>query len=154
MKVSQLLSPKQIKIGIVNNEKSAIIKELIDILVRNGLISDAGKAFEDVMERELQQSTGLEKGLAIPHGKSTAIQSLAGAMAISEEGKDFMSLDGEPSHIFFLMIAAPDEAGKHVRALANIAILTKNPMVRRKLARAQTPEEAYQIILDEEAGSL
>ena len=154
MKVSQLLSPKRIKIGLVNDDKSAIIRELIELLQNDGLLSDADKAFEDVMERELQQSTGLEKGLAIPHGKSLAVQTLAGALAVCEEGKDFMSLDGELSHIFFLMIAAPQEAGQHVRALANIATLTRNPLVRHKLMKAHTPEEAYQIILDEESGVL
>lgn len=146
MKLSHLLTPSLIKVGIENNSKEQIIQELINIVVEEGLVTDADQAFMDVMARELQQSTGLEAGIAVPHGKSSAVSELVGALAISKEGIDFASLDGEPSHLFFLLIAPPSMSGPHVRALANIAKFSQNARYRNMLTEAATQEEAFQII--------
>ncbi|RJP57579.1 MAG: PTS sugar transporter subunit IIA [Candidatus Auribacter fodinae] len=152
MKMSQLLSPQLIQIGIDGSSKETVIQSLIAILENNGLVSDPEQAFLDVMDRELQQSTGLEKGLAVPHGKSTAVKKLVGALAVSKEGIDYASLDGEPSHLFFILIAPPNMAGPHVMALANIAQLARSEAFRSKLAAASSPEDAYRIIKEAEMG--
>ena len=146
MKISKLLSPDLIKIGLTSFTKDAIIKELIDILDTNSLLNDAEEAFSAVMERELKQSTGLEDGVAVPHGKSSAVDQLVGALAISNDEIDFDSLDGKPSHLFFLLIAPPHSAGPHVSALSNIATLILNKRFKRQIMEATTPEEAYDII--------
>ncbi|MDX9701808.1 MAG: PTS sugar transporter subunit IIA [Candidatus Auribacterota bacterium] len=146
MKLSHLLTPELIKVGLENSTKEKIIQELIDIVVAQGLVSDTDQAFMDVMSRELQQSTGLEAGIAVPHGKSTSVDQLVGALGISEEGIDFASLDGKPSHLFFLLIAPPNMSGPHVRALANIAKFSQNSRYRNMLTEASSSEEAYRII--------
>lgn len=152
MKISRLLTPELIEVGLNGYSKEDIIRSLVDILDRNGLVDDPDQAFVDVMNRELQQSTGLEKGLAVPHGKSPAVQQLVAALAISKEGIDFASLDGELSHLFFILLAPPDMPGPHVMALANIAQLTRSDSFRRRLAQAESPEAAYQIIKEAELG--
>ncbi len=150
MKLSRLLSTELITVDIVNSSKEEVIRQLIDILDNNGLVSDRELVFQAVMERELQQSTGLEHGIAIPHGKSPAVDKLVGALGISHEGIDFASLDGNPSHLFFLLIAPPNMPGPHVQTLANIASLAQRPHFRRKLAQATSSEDAYSIIKEAE----
>lgn len=151
MKLSHLLTPEVIKVGVENTTKEKIIRELIDIVAENELLTDADQAFMDVMTRELQQSTGLEAGIAVPHGKSASVDKLVGALAISQDGIDFASLDGKPSHLFFLLIAPPNMSGPHVRALANIAKFSQNARYRNLLTDAQSPEEAYHIIRQAES---
>ncbi|MCD6460184.1 PTS sugar transporter subunit IIA [bacterium] len=146
MKISKLLSPELIKIGLNSYSKDAVIRELIEILEQNNLLNNPDEAFSAVMERELKQSTGLEAGVAVPHGKSNAVDELVGALAISNEGIDFDSLDGKPCHLFFLLIAPPHSAGQHVSALSNIAALILNKRFKRRIIEASTPEEAYAII--------
>jgi len=150
MKLTQLLSPDLIKVGVADSGKENLIRQLVEVIADNGLLSDAEQAYQDVMTRELQQSTGLEYGIAIPHGKSAAVSELVGALGVSEEGIEFNSMDGKPSHLFFLLIAPPTMSGPHVRALANIAKLTQNINFRKKLIAARNSQEAYQIIKEAE----
>ena len=146
MKISKLLTPDLIRIGLNSTTKDAIIRELIEIVEQQGLLNDVDAAFNAVMERELQQTTGLEDGVAVPHGKSSAVNDLVGALAISSDDIEFDSLDGKPSHLFFLLIAPPHSAGPHVSALSNIATLILNKRFKREIMEASTPEEAYNII--------
>lgn len=153
MKLSHLLSPSLISIGIVNTSKEQIIRQLIQILEKNGLVNNPDQAFNDLMARELQQSTGLENGIAIPHGKSPSVTQLVGALAISKDGIDFASLDGNPSHLFFMLIAPPTMSGPHVQMLANIATLSHSAAFRRRITQAESPESAYAIIKEAELTS-
>ncbi len=151
MKLSKILSPDLIKIGLESGSKEEVIRELIAVLDNNGLVRDADQAFSDVIERELQQSTGLEKGIAIPHGKSDSVSRLVGVLGICAQGIDFSSFDGEPSQMFFLLIAPPDQLTQHIKALANIAKMSQNAAFRRRILKAQTPDEAFDIIKEIEA---
>ncbi len=150
MKLSQLLTPDLIKVGIIDSNKEDIIRQMIEVIDNQGLLTDAEQAYQDVMVRELQQSTGLESGIAIPHGKSSAVAQLVGALGISQDGIDFNSLDGQPSHLFFLLLAPPTMSGPHVRALANIAKLSQSASFRKKLISAGNSQEAFQIIMEAE----
>jgi len=150
MKLSKILSPDLIKIGIDSVSKEDIIRELIKVLDDDGLVADADQAFGDVLDRELQQSTGLEKGIAIPHGKSNSVSQLVGMLGVCAEGIDFASLDGEPSQMFFLLIAPPDQLTQHIKALSNIAKITQNSNFKRRLLKAETSEEAFRLIKDME----
>ena len=113
MAVVNLIEEDIIKIPLEAKTKPDVIKELVDVLKKAGKIEDAESVFRAVMLRENMGSTGLEKGIAVPHAKTHKVNNLVLAIGVSPEGVDFDSLDGEPSKLFFLLIATPQQAGPH-----------------------------------------
>ena len=113
-------------------------------------ITDREKVLQAVLEREKIMSTGIGDGIAIPHGKSDAVNGLAAALGIHKRGVDFESLDGEPAYVFFLLVSPADVSGPHIKALARISRLLKNDDFKRKLIDASTAEEILEIIKTEE----
>ncbi len=132
--------------------KESVIEELVDLLARTGKIKQRDLALKDVLEREQKASTGLEKGIAVPHAKTSAVDELCMAIGISKDGVEFQAADGEYSYIFFLLLAPPGSSGPHVAALAEIARLVQPPLIRDKLKNASSPEEVIDIITQYENG--
>jgi len=150
MKLTQLLDEKLIRIGLRPADKRGIMEELIDILVAAGRVGNKAGLLAAAMEREAKGSTGLEKGVAVPHCKTDAVSDLTCSMGVSAEGLDFQAADGAPSHIFFFLAAPTGMTGPHVKALANIAKLSQSDEFLRRLRFAATPAEALRIIAEEE----
>ena len=89
--------------------------------------------------------------MAIPHGKLPGIKRVFAAFARSPQGVDFQSLDGRPTHLFFLLVAPEDSAGAHLKALARISRLFKDPEFRTRLMQAKDAQEIFRVIADEDA---
>jgi mannitol/fructose-specific phosphotransferase system IIA component (Ntr-type) len=120
------------------------------VMLKNaGKIKDVDSAYAAILKRESQGSTGLEKGVAVPHAKSTQVENLTIAIGVSYEGIDFESLDGKPSNLFFLILAPPDQSGPHIEALAEIARLVRSSGFCEALLRAKDAKEAICIIRGE-----
>jgi fructose-specific phosphotransferase system IIA component len=145
MAVINLIEEDIIKIPLAAKTKPDVIKELVDVLKKAGKIEDAESVFRAVMLRENMGSTGLEKGIAVPHAKTHKVNNLVLAIGVSPEGIDFDSLDGEPSKLFFLLIATPQQAGPHIEALSEIARLTRSSNFCKLLLNAKTPKEIVDI---------
>ena len=145
MAVVNLIEEDIIKIPLEAKTKPDVIKELVDVLKKAGKIEDAESVFRAVMLRENMGSTGLEKGIAVPHAKTHKVNNLVLAIGVSPEGIDFDSLDGEPSKLFFLLIASPQQAGPHIEALSEIARLTRSSNFCKLLLNAKTPKEIVEI---------
>ncbi len=145
MAVINLIEEDIIKIPLEAKTKPDVIKELVDVLKKAGKIEDAESVFRAVMLRENMGSTGLEKGIAVPHAKTHKVNNLVLAIGVSPEGIDFDSLDGEPSKLFFLLIATPQQAGPHIEALSEIARLTRSSNFCKLLLNAKTPKEIVDI---------
>ncbi len=145
MAVVNLIEENIIKIPLEAKTKPDVIKELVDVLKKAGKIEDAESVFRAVMLRENMGSTGLEKGIAVPHAKTHKVNNLVLAIGVSPEGVDFDSLDGEPSKLFFLLIATPQQAGPHIEALSEIARLTRSSNFCKLLLNAKTPKEIVEI---------
>ena len=125
-------------------------EELIDLLVRENRITDRDAARRAIIERENKQSTGIGRGVAIPHGKSPTIRELTGALGISRDGLEYDSLDGEPVHLVFMLLAEDDNPGPHVEALAQISSLFRIPGLIERLVAAETARELRDIVAAEE----
>ena len=145
MAVINLIEEDIIKIPLEAKTKPDVIKELVDFIKKAGKIEDAESVFRAVMLRENMGSTGLEKGIAVPHAKTHKVNNLVLAIGVSPEGVDFDSLDGEPSKLFFLLIATPQQAGPHIEALSEIARLTRSSNFCKLLLNAKTPKEIVEI---------
>jgi mannitol/fructose-specific phosphotransferase system IIA component (Ntr-type) len=152
MKVSSLLTASDVTLGLKKGPKHQIIEDLVDILVNSGSISqnDRGKVVKAVVDREKQSSTGLEKGIAVPHAKTDAADQLLMALGISEKGIDFDSIDGAPSHLFFLLLAPTQIRGPHLQTLAEISRITSKHENCIALSKSRTPQEAIDIIIKAE----
>jgi fructose-specific phosphotransferase system IIA component len=150
MRLSELLKPTDIKLGLAATNKTDAIRELVDLLASNGQVSDAKKVLGAVLEREGQRTTGIGNGLAIPHGKSTGTTELVMALGKAKTPIDFQAIDGRPVTWIWLLTSPPDKTGPHIHALARISRLMTIDQFRQALINAKTPEEVYEIIRQQE----
>jgi fructose-specific phosphotransferase system IIA component len=139
------ISQDVVRIPLQADSKPEVIEELLQVLVDAGKISDKEDAYRALLEREAKGSTGLENGIAVPHSKTKAVSSLTVSLGISPEGVDFDALDGRPCKVFFLILAAPDQSGPHIEALAEIARLTRSAAFVRSLVSAESPDEVVDL---------
>ncbi|MBI3008533.1 MAG: PTS sugar transporter subunit IIA [Candidatus Omnitrophica bacterium] len=152
MNLIDLLNEKAITVNLVSTDKEGVIIELIDVLVKTGDISGAGKEklTKVLLDREALGSTGIGQGVAVPHGKCDCVKKLVAAFGISRKGVNFGSLDGEPVYIFFLLIAPDESAGPHLKALARISRLLKDRYVRDALKNAANEAGVLEVISQED----
>ena len=146
MALLDLISPEVIKVPIISTNKNDLIRELIQILKDAGKIADVDTIYESVQKREHLGSTGLENGIAVPHAKTDAVNSIVMSIGISPQGVDFDSLDGNPSNLFFLILAPKDKSGPHIEILAEIARITQSRSFCQQLIKARSSEEVLGII--------
>ncbi len=148
MALMDLVNENIIKVPLVSKDKPDVIRELVTILKDAGEITDFDSALKAVQAREDKQSTGLTDYIAVPHAKTSAVNSLKLAIGISPEGIDFDSLDKQPSRLFFLMLASPHMSGPHVQALAEIAKLSRSKMLCQALFNAQNAQQVVDLLLN------
>ncbi len=152
MEIMTFLNERAVSCDVKSHTKEDIIKELVALLVKAGSIKDKDgtKLGQILLEREALGSTGIGQGVAIPHGKSNCVQDLLAAFGVSRHGVNFDSLDGEPVHLFFLLVAPEDSAGPHLKALARISRLLKDRHFRESLKNAKDEKHLVKIIRDED----
>ena len=150
MNLMDFLIPDAIEPDMRGTSKENAIRELVSLLKKTGAISDEDSVAKIVLEREELGTTGIGEGIAVPHGKSNAVDKLVAAFGRSEKGIDFASIDNQPVHLFFLLVAPSDSAGPHLMALARISRLLKNTDFRAALKRAKDKSEILKICESEE----
>jgi PTS system nitrogen regulatory IIA component len=148
MNLKTVIATDTIDLHLKGSTKKEIINELLDILVRTGKIQDREAAFSAVMDREEKMSTGMKHGIAIPHGKSAAIQDLVACIGVSEKPVDFDSLDKEPCRIFIMTLSPVEKTGPHLQFLAEVSLLFKSSEKRQEILNAKTPEEVLKILAE------
>ena len=151
MRLTEILKPSNIKIPLLAATKNDAIGELVTMLAANGAVTDAKKVLEAVLDRESTRTTGIGQGLAIPHGKTTGTPDLVMAIRKPAQPIDFQSIDGRPVTIIWLLSSPPEKTGPHIHALARISRLMTIDKFRQALNAAQTADEMFQIITQQEA---
>lgn len=151
MLLTELLSVERIKIPLESQTKDELLRELVDVCAAAGDIEDHQDVLRAVREREAVLSTGIGHGVAIPHGKSSAVGGLRMAAGRAAEPVDFDALDGEPVSLFFLLVGPESAAGPHIKALSRISRLVRRDEVRERLVGAATPEEFLAALREAEA---
>jgi len=149
MALVDMVVEKIIKTPLESKDKPDVLRELVQILKDAGEIDDFDTVLKDVQDREGNMSTGLEKGIAVPHAKTDSVSSLKLAVGVAPEGIDFDSMDREPSKLFFLLLAPPNQAGLHVDALAEIAKLAQSTSFCEALVRAKSAQEVAELMKGE-----
>jgi PTS system nitrogen regulatory IIA component len=146
MNLKKALSKDTISLDLKGSSKQEIIEEMMDLLERAGKIPDRKAALRAIVEREKKMSTGMQNGIAIPHGKTDTVDGLVAALGLRKDGVDFESLDGEPSRIFVMTLSPVNRTGPHIQFLAEISRLLNSPEAREQILRAGSPEEVLHVI--------
>jgi len=136
------IDPSVLEPNLAGTSKKELIEELVDLAERSGLIQDIDEARAAVMAREATGSTGMQHGIALPHGKTNTVEQIVCAIGLKPDGIDFDSLDGEPSRIFVLVLSPKDGSGPHIRFLSTISQIL-DEQGRAALLTSSTPEEMY-----------
>jgi PTS system fructose-specific IIA component/PTS system nitrogen regulatory IIA component len=148
MKFADFISREAIRAELTAEDKEGVIREMIQALSGAGKI-ESGE-FESIvkaiLKREELGSTGIGRGVAVPHTKHPSVDRLIGTVAVSREGVDFNSLDGERVQLFFLLISPPDRPGDHLRALENISRQLRDDTFCKFLKKAKSAEEIEQLL--------
>ncbi|HOE99034.1 MAG TPA: PTS sugar transporter subunit IIA [Rectinema sp.] len=147
MDLKEILKPELISLDLKGRNKEEIIRELVDLASNSGKVLDKEETIQSVLEREYRMSTGMKHGIAIPHGKTTAVHELVACVGITKEEVDFDALDRKGCRIFIMTLSPIDKTGPHLQFLAEVGMLFRSEEKRQALLQARTKEEVVSILL-------
>jgi PTS system nitrogen regulatory IIA component len=150
VKITDFLTEQTVIPSLASRHKNAALQEMAEGLVSYHRQLDKQKVLAVLLDREKISTTAIGEGVAIPHGKLPGVDRVIGMFARSPEGVDFASLDGGPTHLFFVLIAPENAAADHLKALARISRLLKDEAFRRRLMEGQTGQELFSVIAEED----
>ena len=146
MDLMTVLSSELIALHLTGTTKDEIIDELIDIAMKSGKVKDREQAKASVLERETRMSTGMKHGIAIPHGKTSAVSELVACVGVSDKEVDFDALDRKGCKIFIMTLSPPEKTGPHLQFLAEVSMLFRSEEKRQAILKASTPQEVLRIL--------
>lgn len=152
MLLSEMVQEDLVKVGLEATNKWEAIEELIDLLISQHelRLNDRSEVIDALFTREKSLSTGLEHGLAVPHGSVDCVNEIVATMGISS-GIPFDSVDGKPAQLVVLLVIPKGKFQRHVRTLAGIARLARNQALRERIYGAKSPTEVVEAIYEFEA---
>jgi PTS system nitrogen regulatory IIA component len=150
MKLLDIVSPGGVVDDLRAETKEGVLREMSEVVAASVPFISAQNLASILLDRESLGSTGIGDGVAIPHGKVPGLTRLAAVVARSRAGVQFHSLDGKPTHLFFLVVAPEQSAGMHLKALARISRLMKDTRFRRSLLDARDADDLRRILKEED----
>ena len=147
MTLKKPLTAETICLELKGATKEAILSEMVDLLMASGHIRERDAVLKAVSDREKRMSTGMQNGIAIPHGKTDSVDCLIAALGIKRGGVDFGALDGQPSTIFVMTVSPDSRTGPHIQFLAEISRPLNDAAVRAKLLSATSREEVLRLLI-------
>lgn len=151
MKIQDILVKEGSILDLASDTKDAVLEELARAVAKVEPSLNAEQLQEVLTDREALQSTGIGEGVAIPHGKISGLDHIVASFARSVKGVDFQSIDGQPTHLFFLLVVPEHSGGQHLKALARISRFFRDADFRQKLISASTLEDVFHSIEEEDA---
>ena len=150
MKFADFVCRDAIRAQLDATDKESTIREMVRALLEAGKVEadECESIVKAILKREELGSTGIGRGVAVPHTKHPSVDRLVGTVAVSADGVEFASLDGEPVHLFFLLISPPQRPGDHLRALENISRQLRDDTFCRFLKQAKNADD-IRLVLDE-----
>ena len=143
MKLSELFSAERILPDLESDRKDDAIREIVQLLCKTGAVAkkDAQDVERAILRREELGSTGIGKGVGVPHAKHPAAAGVTGAFARSKNGVAFQALDGQPVHLVFLILSSPEAVEPHLEALRRVTALIKDDDLCVFMRRAEDGAE-------------
>ena len=146
MILSELFESEYIKIGLEAEDKDEAFEELADAFCHVSHLNIREEVLDAIRERERKMSTGIQKGIAIPHGRVASIDKVYGILGISRQGIDYDALDDQPVYLLFMILAPQTESELHLRVLKRLAEMLQNPQFFTDLAAANDSAAANAVI--------
>lgn len=146
MKLSDKIKRSAIKIELAASDKGEALEEMVSLLCEAYGLKERNEILSAILKREARQSTGIGFELAVPHAKTAAVDRLYLCAALSPDGIDFNSVDGEKVTILFLLVSPIDVSGPHIKALAGISRLIKHKEFRTALLNCGSEKEFIKTI--------
>jgi fructose-specific phosphotransferase system IIA component len=141
-----LIQSSCISINLKGNTKDEIITELVNILDKNGKLLNKAEVLNDVLQREKTMSTGMQHGIALPHGKSDGVKDICVVLGLKKEGIDYDSIDGQPSKLFIMVVSPKKTQGPHIQFLASISAILQDEERRNQIINAKSATEIVAFI--------
>ncbi len=156
MKLSDFVIREAVLADLAASTKEEVIREMVASLRTDGHVKNGDEEgiVKAILKREEQGTTGIGRGVAVPHTKHASASRLIGTVALSRKGIDFQSLDGEPVHILFLLVSPSDRPGDHLRALETISRHLRTDVFIRFLRQATTREKVLEVLDDADLNQL
>ena len=151
MKIMDILLKDAVILDIESTGKQEVLAELSERAARAEASLDSDRLLQVLLDRENLQSTGIGDGVAIPHGKMPGLARLVASFARSRAGVDFQSIDGEATHLFFLLVVPEHSGGQHLKALARISRFFRDAAFRKALSEAESREDVFRAIEEQDA---
>lgn len=150
MKIASFLDRADVTTGVPVASKQEVLSTLVDLMSQNHTELDGRVLLEVLMKREELRSTGIEKGVAFPHGRIPGLTKLRACFGRCKQGVDFDSFDGAPTHFFFTLLIPEEDDGVHLRALARLNRLFQDRDFRERLLRASNADAVFEVILEQD----
>ncbi len=151
MKIVDLIKRDMVVPALVATEKRDILEELAHYMAGRHPRIDRATLARVLIEREQLASTAIGEGVAIPHGKLASVGEIIACLGRTPNGVDFDSMDGQPTYLFFVLVAPESSTGAHLKALARISRVFKDPEFRKRLLEAPDAEAMYTVVAEEDA---
>lgn len=146
MKLLDYLDPSLIDLHLQGRTKEQVLSSLVGLLADHGHITHRDELLESLLEREGLGSTGIGHGVAIPHGRCVDLAQPAIAFARTDDEVDFDSIDGQPTRMFFLLVAPENGSNEHLHLLARIARLVRDAETREQLLAMDSTEQVLALL--------
>ncbi|MEE8171063.1 MAG: PTS sugar transporter subunit IIA [Phycisphaerae bacterium] len=146
IRITEYLPPELVRVPLLATEKTAAITELVDLLAEKQKTRDRDQLLTAVLEREAQRTTGVGRGLAIPHAKTAACSQLIVALGRAAEPIDFEAIDGQPVSLVVLLAGPPDQTSPHIQILARLSRMVTNDAILKALLDAPDAQAVYEVI--------
>jgi fructose-specific phosphotransferase system IIA component len=150
MKISDILTEEVIATHLPGNTKEEVLDNIIELAAHSPNMKNKEKVRAAILERERIMSTGVGRGVAVPHGKCDGVSDTVTAFAVTDKPVDFKSLDGQPVQLMFLLVGRENSVGAHLKLLSRISRLMSSDGFRNKLIAANTPAEVIELFRKEE----
>jgi len=152
MFLHEIFVPELIITGLIADNKGKVFEELVDLFCRVNKGCTREEILEALWERESRMTTGIQKGVAIPHGKTSALDRIYGVLGISRKGIDYDALDGQPVHLLFLILAPESDSDEYLQVLKRLAKLLDNQQFHADLLAESDPARINRVIKEYEEG--
>ena len=144
MKLYSLLKPDRINLNMAARKKADALRELVDLIHKE---KDSDLLVSTLLKREELGSTGIGKGVAIPHGRSLVVENLEIVVARSKTGVEFNAIDKKPVNLFFLIVAPPQDPGnQYLITLGRVAVVCQELLKKKLYEKPETPEEFIKLV--------
>jgi PTS system nitrogen regulatory IIA component len=150
MKIASFLDRNDVTVAVPVGSKHEVLASLVDLMTSNHPDLERDILLQILLKREELRSTGIEEGVAFPHGRVPSLDQLLACFGRCRQGLDFDSFDGKPTYFFFVLLIPEHAQGSHLKALARLNRLFQNPSFRQHLMDAQDAEDLFRIIMEED----